>query len=69
MDTNEIRTRPERRTRASVGLPGRRDARASDARIVSRRRARFFAHLAETHGETANRVLLPEPDWELPRSV
>ena len=68
MDINEIRTRPgaghEPRSRCLAdGCPCR------DARIVSRRRARFFAHLAETHGETANRVLLPEPNWELPRSI
>ena len=37
-----------------------------DARIVSHRRARFFAHLAAAHGETANRVIEPELGWELP---
>ena len=40
-----------------------------DARIVSHRRARFFAHLAEAHGETAKRVVRPEPGWELPHSA
>jgi hypothetical protein len=68
MDTNEIRIEPRagdepRSGCLAEGCPCR------DARIVSQRRARFFAHLAETHGETANRVLLPEPDWELPRSI
>jgi len=68
MDINEIRTKPgagheSRSGCLADGCP------CKDARIVSRRRARFFAHLAETHGETANRVLLPEPDWELPRSI
>ena len=38
-----------------------------DARIVSHRRAKFFAHLAAAHGETANRVIDPEVGWELPR--
>jgi hypothetical protein len=66
MDTNETTTRigqgREARSRCLVdGCP------CQDARIVSHRRARFFAHLAETHGETAQRVISPEPDWELPR--
>jgi hypothetical protein len=68
MDTNETRTeqRAGREPRSGClaeGCPCR------DARIVSHRRARFFAHLAETHGETANRVIVPEPGWELPRSI
>ena len=37
-----------------------------DARIVSHRRARFFTHLAVVNGETADRVIAPEPDWRLP---
>ena len=36
-----------------------------DARIVSSRRARFFADLARTKGETAMRVIRPEPGWTL----
>ena len=31
--------------------------------------ARFFAHLAEMNGETAQRVIRPEPGWELPRTA
>jgi hypothetical protein len=37
-----------------------------DPRIVSFRRARFHAYLAETRGETADRVIAPDPDWRLP---
>lgn len=37
-----------------------------DARIVSHRRARFFTHLAVANGETADRVIAPDPDWQLP---
>lgn len=37
-----------------------------DARIVSHRRARFFAHLAAASGETALRVIAPEPGWQIP---
>lgn len=41
-----------------------------DARIVSHRRAAFFAAWAKDHGETADRIVAPEPDWQLkmPRS-
>ena len=40
-----------------------------DARIVSSRRARFFADLARANGETAMRVIRPEPGWTLPTSA
>jgi hypothetical protein len=36
-----------------------------DARIVSHRRARFFAHLAVVNGETAQRVVVAEPGWSI----
>ena len=38
-----------------------------DVRIVSHRRARFFAHLAVTTHETADRIVPPDPEWALPR--
>jgi hypothetical protein len=34
-----------------------------DARIVSRRRAAFFAAIARQTGETADRVVSADPDW------
>jgi hypothetical protein len=37
-----------------------------DARIVSTRRAAFFAALARDHGETANRAVAPEAGWRIP---
>jgi hypothetical protein len=37
-----------------------------DARIVSSRRAAFFAAVARRTGETADRVIAPEPSWRLP---
>jgi hypothetical protein len=40
-----------------------------DARIVSRRRASFFADLARSKGETARRVIRPEAGWTLPTSA
>lgn len=36
-----------------------------DARIVSHRRAAFFATWAKEHGETANRIVRPDPTWSL----
>ncbi len=37
-----------------------------DARIVSRRKAAFFGALARMHGQTANRFVPADPDWQLP---
>jgi hypothetical protein len=39
-----------------------------DPLILSHRRARFYAHLARINGETACRMIPPEPGWELPRA-
>jgi hypothetical protein len=39
-----------------------------DARIVSTRRAAYFATVAIERGETANRVVGAEPAWPLPAS-
>ena len=38
-----------------------------DARIVSHRRAAFFAAWAKGHGETADRVIDVDPDWSFAR--
>jgi hypothetical protein len=40
-----------------------------DVRIVSHRRAAFFASLARQHGETADRLITVDPDWRLPASA
>lgn len=37
-----------------------------DARIVSIRRASFFAAVARRSGETADRAIAPEATWRLP---
>lgn len=37
-----------------------------DARIVSHRRVAFFAAVARERGETADRAIAPDPEWELP---
>jgi len=38
-----------------------------DARIVSHRKAAFFAAVARRAGETADRVIAPDPAWTLPQ--
>ena len=37
-----------------------------DARIVSHRRAAFFAAIARKTGETADRIIAPEAGWQIP---
>jgi hypothetical protein len=37
-----------------------------DARIVSTRRASYFASVAIARGETADRMVRPDPTWVLP---
>ena len=37
-----------------------------DARIVSSRRAAYFASIARTRGETADRMVAPDPSWAIP---
>jgi hypothetical protein len=68
MDISDTRPRsgagPSRPSRClAPGCP------CQDARIVSHRRARFFAHLAAVNGETAARVIAIDTDWRIPRSM
>jgi hypothetical protein len=67
MDTNDLITSHGSRggPRSGCLVEG---CPCQDARIVSHRRARFFAHLAVESGETAQRVVLPEPDWTIPQA-
>ena len=37
-----------------------------DARILSHRRAAFITAMARQNGETAARVIAPDPEWRLP---
>ncbi len=66
MDTNETTARSgsEQAPRSGCLVEG---CPCRDARIVSHRRARFYAHLAVVTGETAQRVIPPDPSWQLPR--
>ena len=57
--TPEVSTAP--RGCLQAGCPCR------DARIVSHRKAAFFAAIARAAGETADRVIAPDPDWTLPQ--
>jgi hypothetical protein len=67
MDTNDLIT-----SHGSKGGPRSgclvEGCPCQDARIVSHRRARFFAHLAVANGETAQRVVDPEPGWSIPEA-
>lgn len=68
MEPNDIlasETRKDRQRRPGCLVEG---CPCGDARIVSHRRARFYAHLALINGETARRVIEPDPSWRLPRS-
>lgn len=54
--------------------PGRRGCLVEgcpckDARIVSRRRAAFFAAWAREHGETADRTVVVELGWRIPTTT
>jgi hypothetical protein len=67
MDTNDLIT-----SHGSKGGPRSgclvEGCPCQDARIVSHRRARFFAHLAVVNGETAERIVLPDADWTIPQA-
>lgn len=39
-----------------------------DVRIVSTRRAAYFANVAKARGETADRIVAAEAEWRLPVS-
>jgi hypothetical protein len=58
-DTDIVATisTPARKACLTEGCP------CKDARIVSYRRAAFYATVARSSGETADRVVPAEPDW------
>lgn len=58
------------RLSGATDRPGRRaclvaGCTCKDARIVSHRRAAFFAAWARDRGETADRLIEPDPTWRL----
>jgi hypothetical protein len=64
---NQLRTDPivtvESRRSGACLVAG---CSCKDARIISFRRAAFFASLARQTGQTADRVIAPDPGWRLP---
>ena len=55
-----VATAPSRVACLNEGCP------CKDARFVSHRRAAFFAAMARSRGQTADRVVAVEADWSLP---
>jgi hypothetical protein len=62
-DTTTTKTAPTRRACLVTGCA------CKDARIVSHRRAAYFAVLARSNGQTANRVIAAEADWAIPADL
>ena len=65
MDTNDLIAGHGAKAEARSGCLAE-GCPCRDARIVSHRRAKFFAHLAVVNGETAQRVVAAEADWAIP---
>ena len=63
MDSQQVMHRALDRGRRGCLVEG---CSCKDARIVSQRRAAFFAAWARDHGETANRAVEPEVGWRIP---
>ena len=63
---------PTRLTEITASSSGRaclvEGCTCKDARIVSTRRAMFFAYVATSRGETADRVVAADAEWRLPVS-
>ncbi|HEX5825848.1 MAG TPA: hypothetical protein VFY18_15420 [Candidatus Limnocylindrales bacterium] len=59
-DVTEITTSPARRACLVEGCT------CKDARILSSRRASYFASVAKARGETADRVVEADPSWAIP---
>jgi len=59
-DVTEITTSPARRACLVDGCT------CKDARILSPRRASYFAGIARARGETADRVVEADPTWAIP---
>jgi hypothetical protein len=62
-ESNEVVEATETRVRGACLNSG---CTCKDSRIVSYRRAAFFAAMARRSGQTADRVVAVEPDWRVP---
>ncbi len=63
MDSQQVIHRAGDRGRRGCLVEG---CACKDARIVSQRRAAFFAAWAREHGETADRSVAVEAGWRIP---
>jgi len=61
--TFRVVEQPESRVRGACLITG---CSCKDSRIVSHRRAAFFAALAARSGQTADRVVSVEATWRIP---
>jgi hypothetical protein len=61
--TFEVAEQAETAVRGTCLISG---CSCKDSRIVSHRRAAFFAAMAERSGQTADRVVGVEPGWRIP---
>ena len=59
-ESTEITAMPARGACLVDGCP------CKDARILSPRRASYFASIARSRGETADRIVATDDDWRLP---
>ena len=59
-DVSEIIATPARRACLVEGCT------CKDARILSTRRASYFASIAASRGETADRIIAADPTWASP---
>jgi hypothetical protein len=62
-DTTEHTTTETRSACLVDGCP------CKDARIVSTRRAAYFATMARARGETADRMVALDPSWAIPVAI
>ncbi len=62
-ETTEIVDATENRVRGACLIAG---CTCKDSRIVSYRRAAFFAAVARRSGQTADRIIAMEPGWRIP---
>ncbi len=62
-ETTEIVETTENRVRGACLIAG---CTCKDSRIVSHRRAAFFAAMARRSGQTADRVVAVEAGWRIP---
>jgi hypothetical protein len=66
MNAREPAGQPDRPLRGGCTAIG---CTCNDLRIVSPRRARFYAYRAASRGQTAQRVITADPDWRLPTAT